>query len=327
MFAEEAETITEMRRVDVAVPCYRYGHFLRECVESVLSQPEVDVRVLILDDASPDDTPVVAAALAAQDPRVTYRRHATNRGHIATYNEGLDWAEADYLLLLSADDALTAGALSRATGLMERLPDISVTFGNATCTLDPSTEKFDPPVKWGSSVLPGEQWITNFCQSGINIAGSQTSTAVVRTSAQRMCGHYRAELPHAGDMEMWMRLAMYGRIGYVKATQAYYRQHAGAMHHLYSGVLDIRQRKAAFDWFFQEHCHRLANGDRLRSLAGRTLAAEAMNRAQLAFGSPDHGSIRDWLQFARDTEPQVFADVAGAWGQLAQSCADLDKQG
>ena len=49
-----------MSRVDVIVPCYNYGRFLRECVESVLSQP-VDVRVLIIDDASTDDTPQVAA--------------------------------------------------------------------------------------------------------------------------------------------------------------------------------------------------------------------------------------------------------------------------
>ena len=55
-----------MSRVDVIVPCYNYGRFLRECVESVLSQP-VEVRVLIIDDASTDDTPEVAAALAAED--------------------------------------------------------------------------------------------------------------------------------------------------------------------------------------------------------------------------------------------------------------------
>jgi GT2 family glycosyltransferase len=47
---------------------YCYGHFLRECVESVLSQSDVSVRVLIIDDASPDNTAEVAAALAGEDP-------------------------------------------------------------------------------------------------------------------------------------------------------------------------------------------------------------------------------------------------------------------
>ena len=81
-----------MSRVDVVVPCYKYGHFLRECVESVLSQEGVDVRVLIIDDCSPDQTPEVAAELVQEDKRVEYRRHKVNHGHVDTYNEGLDWA-------------------------------------------------------------------------------------------------------------------------------------------------------------------------------------------------------------------------------------------
>jgi len=100
--------------VDVFVPCYRYGHFLRECVESVLSQTDVSVGVLIIDDASPDNTAEVATALVNEDPRVSFIRHAENKGHIATYNEGIEWASADYMLLLSADDYLLPGALSRA---------------------------------------------------------------------------------------------------------------------------------------------------------------------------------------------------------------------
>ena len=78
-----------MSRVSVIIPCYRYAHFLPECVASVLAQPGVDLQVLILDDASPDDTPAVAAAVAAADSRVAYRRHASNLGHIATYSDGL----------------------------------------------------------------------------------------------------------------------------------------------------------------------------------------------------------------------------------------------
>src|SRR3954451_2331626 len=105
-----------MSSVDVIIPCYRYGHLLRECVASVLGQPGVELRVLILDDASPDDTPTVGKALAEGDVRVEYRRHAFNQSHIWTYNEGLDWASADYVLLLSADDLLTPFALRRATG-------------------------------------------------------------------------------------------------------------------------------------------------------------------------------------------------------------------
>ena len=89
--------------MDVVIPCYRYGRYLQECVQSVLTQGIGGLRVLIIDDASPDETPEVAAALARQDKRVTYRRHEANRGHIETYNEGIAWARADYMMLLSAE--------------------------------------------------------------------------------------------------------------------------------------------------------------------------------------------------------------------------------
>ncbi len=52
------------------------------------------VRVLILDDASPDNTSEVGAELAREDSRVTQVRHHVNKGHIATYNEGIDWVSA-----------------------------------------------------------------------------------------------------------------------------------------------------------------------------------------------------------------------------------------
>ena len=58
-----------MASVDVIIPCYKYGHLLEECVESVLSQEDVDVRVVIMDDASPDDTEAIGGRLA-QDRRV-----------------------------------------------------------------------------------------------------------------------------------------------------------------------------------------------------------------------------------------------------------------
>src|SRR5438874_544607 len=118
-----------MSRVDVIVPCYNYGRYLPGCVRSVLGQEGVNVRVLIIDDASPDGSGEAAEELARRDGRVEVRRHAVNQGHIATYNEGLDWAGGDYLLLLSADDLLAPGALGRAARALDAHPEVGLTYG------------------------------------------------------------------------------------------------------------------------------------------------------------------------------------------------------
>jgi glycosyltransferase involved in cell wall biosynthesis len=56
--------------VDVVVPSYQYGRYLRDCVRSVLTQDVSDLRVLIIDNASTDDSVEVARRLAAEDDRV-----------------------------------------------------------------------------------------------------------------------------------------------------------------------------------------------------------------------------------------------------------------
>ncbi len=305
-----------MRRVDVAIPCYGYGHFLRECVQSVLRQKNAEVRVLILDDASPDDTPAVAAALVAEDARVSYRRHASNRGHIATYNEGLDWAEADYFLLLSADDVLTPGALDRALYLLEKCPEMGVTFGETVLTSDPSAEKYEPPGQYLCLQFNPASWIEKFCQSGKNIVGHHTATALARTAVQKKCGHYRAELPHSADMEMALRIGMYGRVGMVRAKQAYYRQHGTAMHLLYAGILDLPQRKAAFDIFFREHGRQVPDAERLQKMAHRRLAAEAVAGAREAFAAAERETGRELLRFAWETDPATRPKTPPPWATL-----------
>ena len=82
--------------------------------------------------ASSDDTPAVGEQLAANDSRVIFRRHAVNLGHIKTFNEGvMDWARAQYSLLLSADDALAPGALARAVKVMDSHEDVGLSYGMA----------------------------------------------------------------------------------------------------------------------------------------------------------------------------------------------------
>src|SRR5215831_3479097 len=120
-----------MTSISVLIPCYKYGQFLEEAVASVLDdQAGVDVRVLIIDDASPDDSAEVARKIAARDSRVEVSVHATNKGNIATFNEGLlEWADGDYCILMSADDRLTPGALQRASDLLDAHPGVGFVYG------------------------------------------------------------------------------------------------------------------------------------------------------------------------------------------------------
>jgi glycosyltransferase involved in cell wall biosynthesis len=67
-------------RVSVVIPCYNYGHYLRQCVESVTrGQPGIEVEVIIVDDRSTDDSLSVARSIEDRDERVRVIRHEQNK--------------------------------------------------------------------------------------------------------------------------------------------------------------------------------------------------------------------------------------------------------
>jgi glycosyltransferase involved in cell wall biosynthesis len=308
-----------MSSIDVVVPCYRYAHYLRQCVESVLSQPGPRLRVLIIDDASPDNTSEVARELATKDARVAVARHAANRGHIATYNEGLDWASGTYLLLLSADDYLLPGALSRSVTLMDAHPEVGFVFGNVLQLQENgATREVRPFPKSRTGahahILMGPEYVE--MSGATNLVA--TPTAVVRTEIQKQLGGYRPELPHAGDMEMWLRFAARASVGFVDAAQAVYRLHASNMSNAYmagKSLPDVRQRKAALDLFFDNGGRSLPRAMELRRRVLHALAREALGLASAAFNDEDFSVSKQLCDFARFVSPGI--DRSWPWMKVA----------
>ncbi|MCK1607121.1 glycosyltransferase [Bradyrhizobium sp. 166] len=284
-----------MAKLDVVVPCYNYGRFLEACVASILSQSVTDLRVLIIDDASSDNSLSVARKLAQGDRRVTVVAHRENMGHISTYNEGIAWASSDYFLLLSADDLLVAGAVERAIEVMENNPDIVLTHGECISWHDDSPIPDIEPkhnYTWARQDL-----LKEMCTTATNFV--PTPTAIARTSTQKAIGGYRASLPHSGDMEMWLRFAASGSVARINAVQAIYRKHSTAMSNAYFAerISDYRQCQLAFEGFFDEYEDRLGTSRGLRGVARRALAERVFRHG---IGLLRWGRVKDSLRLMRE---------------------------
>jgi glycosyltransferase involved in cell wall biosynthesis len=297
-----------MSSVSVLIPCYKYGHFLEDVVASVLDdQDGVDVRVLIIDDASPDDSAEVAKKIAAREPRVEVIVHETNKGNIATFNEGLlEWADGDYCTLVSADDRLTPGALRRARDLLDARPSVGFVYGRAVWFTHGEPLPTARTRVQGWSVWPGEWWVGRRFRQGENPITSPE--VVVRTSLQKRVGGYDARLPHAADMEMWLRLAMNAEVGFIRGVdQAYYRLHTQNMRKAYGALRDLRERRLVFETVLDRDGDRLPDAKGLSSMMYRKLGREALWAAGRAYerGHTEQPEADELVAFAVDCWPEV----------------------
>jgi glycosyltransferase involved in cell wall biosynthesis len=283
-----------------------------------LSQPDIDVRVLIIDDASPDNTAEVASELAAKDKRVLVHRHGTNKGHIATYNEGIEWASAELILLLSADDYLLPGALARAARLLDESPELGFAFGAAIVLRENGSTEMVHPL--GSVVMSSEH-LTMDGRTFITRNGARnivpTPTAIVRTELQKFVGGYRRDLPHSGDMEMWMRLAAQAPVGFICDYQAAYRRHGSNMSLSYCGehiMGDLFERKKALDAVFDVEPP-MHNAGVLQSNLFRDLALNAIGEANAAFDRGNFALSAEIAHFAYEISPGCERSLP--WAKLA----------
>lgn len=292
--------------VTVVVPCYNYGHFLPRTLESALSQPGVDVEAIVIDDCSPDGSGEVVRALADADPRIKPILHERNRGHIATYNEGLEQATGDYCMLLSADDALTPGALARAAALMDAEPSVGFVYGHPVTFTDELPAVETKVTGW--TVWSGHEWLRGRAEDGRNCIINPE--VVLRTSVQHAIGGYDPKLPHAGDLEMWLRAAAFADVGRVNGpVQAYYRVHDQSMQRqVYVGhVPDLEGRLDSFEKVLVGPGAHVADGERLFATARKALAVSALEYACLAYehGRADAEPVAEYLAFAERVYPRA----------------------
>ncbi len=297
-----------MNSVSVVIPCYNYGHFLPDAVSSALAdQPGTDVRVLVIDDASTDGSADVARELAAGDARVQVSVHAANRGHIATYNEGLlDWADGDYTVLLSADDRLAPGALRRSADLLDAHPNVGFAYGHPIRFQHGTSAPAARTKVRGWSVWPGSWWLERRFRESVSCIASPE--VMVRTALQRQVGGYDPRLPHAADTAMWLRLAAHADVGYVRgADQAFYRSHGQNMTNARTRLVDLSQRRLAYEAVLAGCAGRLADPARLSDVVHRKLCWEALWSAARAYdrGRTGQTPVDELIAFAFDCWPQA----------------------
>lgn len=116
--------------VSVIVPCYNYGAFLGEALDSVLAQTFTDWECIIVDNASTDDTKAVAEKYARKDARFRYE-FCGIKGVSAARNFGIYSSKGTYILPLDADDKIAESYMQKAVAVLTAKSNVKVVYCEA----------------------------------------------------------------------------------------------------------------------------------------------------------------------------------------------------
>jgi glycosyltransferase involved in cell wall biosynthesis len=220
-----------MPAVSVAITAYNSGRWVAEAVRSALDQTMSDIEVVVVDDASSDDTYATVAAIG--DSRLHLYRNSTNLGEAANWNRTVSLCRSPLVKLLCSDDVLDPDCVEKMSRLFSR-PAVGMVFSRRTILGDQSrAESYEAAhtrfgelhdVNHGRSMFErymhtrfDDNWVGE--PSNVMLRSDVFSTVrfdprVVRT-----------------DMAMWIHTMFHYDVGFVDEELATYRVRPGSVTH------------------------------------------------------------------------------------------------
>jgi len=211
-----------MATVDVLVPTYNRSVMLRQCLESIQAQTYTDIRVIIGDNRSDDDTRAVAQDFCDRDSRFNYVRNSTNLGLFGNVNALVARATALYVHIMHDDDWLEPCFYERMITGLEESPEVALAWPGVILSQGESdTATVLPDMFTRGQVVPAETAFEELLH-GCYIA---FSAVVLRTSVLREMGPFSGYL--SSDWLMWLRIALHHDLKFVDAPLFHSRRHEG----------------------------------------------------------------------------------------------------
>jgi len=197
----------------IIIPCYNYGRFISDAVNSVLSSTFQDFEIIVVNDGSTD--PYTLKVLnTLKNPRLKII-HQENKGLPAARNAGIKMSKGRYIVCLDADDLIEATYLEKAFWIFETNKKIGVvssllqTFGNE------------------SSIWPPEDFLNPLRLLKENAIHSASA---FRKVCWEQVGGYTETLKGYEDWEFWIKIIKKGwKIYLIPEILFYYRKHSGSM--------------------------------------------------------------------------------------------------
>jgi len=210
-------------RVSIVLPTWNGSTYLAESIASCLQQTYADLEVVVVDDASTDETPFIIAECARRDPRVRPLRHEKNTGLPRALNTGFAAARGEYLTWTSDDNRFFPMALDEMAAVLDADPAVAHVYA------DLEIIDGDGRVLARESAMEPRDLVAGHDRTGI-------ACFLYRRGVYERVGDYAEDLFLAEDYDYWLRMLGAGlRMHHLPKTLYQYRRHASSLTDVYRG--------------------------------------------------------------------------------------------
>ncbi|HBH61299.1 MAG TPA: family 2 glycosyl transferase [Nitrospiraceae bacterium] len=211
-------------KVTIAIPTYNRSGLLKTALKSALDQEYNDYNILVLDNASTDDTEDVVRSFT--DSRITYVRNNKNIGLVRNWNRTIKLNTSLYLNILQDDDIMLPGFIRESITVLEENPKAAFSFTraggidiNGVSVPIPGDEPdggIIDGLEYLHQIVNGHNWVIH------------ASTVMMRSSALAEFGPFdMVHSKHSEDVNLYLRMASYYDIAFIPKLLSYVRLHAG----------------------------------------------------------------------------------------------------
>lgn len=225
-------------KVSVLMCVFNTGDFLCQAIDSALAQTHQNIELILIDDASTDDSWQIICNYSEHHPLIRAVRNPENQGMSAALNKGLKFATGDYITRQDSDDIMRPNRLAEQIAFLKRFPEIGAVGCNVNY-IDPQgndlgVSSFPLTDADIQQILPDRM-----CFCGPTILASRESF--------RQAGLYYALQNAAEDYDLCLRLAEVTQLANIEQSLYFYCQrpdsfsNANRHHQMYGKVRSLEQ--------------------------------------------------------------------------------------
>ena len=215
-----------MKKVSIVLPIYNGADYMRDAIESCLEQTYRNIELVIVDDCSTDETPIILEAYK-RHPKVNIIRHEVNAKLPAALNTGFAHTTGDYLTWTSDDNLFAPTAIEKMVKYLNDHLGIRFVYTDYYL-IDEAGEQIRLVSAGPPSHLEKRCAITSF---------------LYRREVYETVGDYETDLFRVEDYDYWLRVNEKFKIAWYPKALYYYRRHASSL----TGTDHLENRADMFD--------------------------------------------------------------------------------